>query len=142
MSPCALTYSKAFLTILLSSAGESPTFSSRTSTASDLLVSASVATTTLWYPRAALPYLSVLYAERVVLRMPLPSIRMWWITYFGPSLPIVMCPSHSETDSLSMRLRIWPKTGTRNLPAASRLSIPSIWRHFAPVATRYSGVHS
>ena len=54
------------------------------------MVSASTATTTLWYPRAALPYLSVLYAERVVLRQPLASIRMWCTVYFGPSLPIVM----------------------------------------------------
>ena len=76
--------------VFLSSAGESPTFSSRTSTERDLLVSASTATTTLWYPRAALPYLSVLYAERVVLRQPLASIRMWCTVYFGPSLPIVM----------------------------------------------------
>ena len=103
-------------------------------------MSASTATTTLWYPRAALPYLSVLYAERVVLRQPLASIRMWCTVYFGPSLPIVMWPSHSETDRRSMRLRIWLKLGTRNLPSAFFLSIPSSWRSFAPVAALYMAI--
>ena len=104
------------------------------------MVAASTATTTLWYPRAALPYLSVLYAERVVLRQPLASIRMWCTVSFVPPLPIVMRPSHSETDRRSMRLRIWLKLGTRNFPLASFLSIPSICRSCAPVAALYTAI--